>query len=85
MVQGDPNVPAGQITFRADLPFCMHLSKMEQESFSKIELIQATSSEIPWSDLPPSQPFVIPDDCVERYHEVPTFCKARHVKKNLDC
>lgn len=55
----------------------MHLSKEEQRTFANIELIQAASSEVDWSDLPATQPFVIPDDCFERYHEVPISCRSR--------
>jgi len=77
--KGDQNVPAGQITFRADLPFCMHLSQREQESFENIESVQPASSEVEWYELPTPQPFVVPYDCVERHHQVPDSCKARYL------
>lgn len=70
-------MPAGQITFRADLPYCMHLTEEEQISFESIEAIQPASSEVEWNDLPTTQPFVVPYDCVERYDEVPKNCRAR--------
>ncbi|XP_046630588.1 F-box only protein 31-like [Daphnia pulicaria] len=76
-ISGDQNIPAGQITFRADLPFCMHLSQREQESFENIESVQPASSEVEWHELPTPQPFVVPYDCVERHDQVPDSCKAR--------
>uniref|UniRef100_A0A0P6E0V0 F-box only protein n=1 Tax=Daphnia magna TaxID=35525 RepID=A0A0P6E0V0_9CRUS len=76
-ISGDPNIPAGQVTFRADLPFCMHLTERQQTSFENIESIQAASSDVEWYELPTPQPFTVPYNCVERYQPVPNYCKAR--------
>ena len=75
--QGDPNVPASKVTFRADLPYCMHLNEEAQKSFERIQEIEAASSELDWSELPSAQPFLVPEDCEERYPNIPKHCRAR--------
>jgi hypothetical protein len=57
----------------------MHLSQREQENLENIESIQPASSDVEWHELPPLQPFVVPQDCVERHNQVPNSCKARYL------
>ena len=55
----------------------MYLTEIEQASLEYITLIEPASSNVEWNNLPTSQPFVVPRDCVQRYPEVPGSCKAR--------
>ena len=76
--QGDPNVPATEITIKADLTRPMILNLSQQDSIE-------TLSDIDTADLPPdmsiaqmpSQPFRIPMGCLDRYRTAPERCKAR--------
>ena len=77
--QGDPNVPATEITIKADLTRPMILNLSQQDSIE-------TLSDIDTADLPPdmsiaqmpSQPFRIPMGCLDRHRTAPERCKARY-------
>jgi len=80
-ITGDPNVPAGAITFRADLPYCMNLDLDVQRTIEDIERIEPFLSDLDWNELSPQQPYTTPSDCysnVNRTHyQLPDYCRAR--------
>jgi len=73
---GDPNVPAGKITFRVDLRYSMVLAEAQQESMSELAKIPRSTSVILPQNLP-VQPFRVPVDCMDRGTETPRQCNAR--------
>ncbi|KAK2152905.1 hypothetical protein LSH36_315g05031 [Paralvinella palmiformis] len=77
-VTGDPNVPAGKVTFRADLNRTMILNREQQNSLSLLHDIDTPdlAPDISMDKLP-DQPFVVPYDCVERYKCSLTRCQYR--------
>lgn len=76
-ITGDPNVPAGEITFRADLPYCMNLDLDIQRTLGDIERIEPSLSDLDWNELSPHQPFVIPSGCYGSHSQLPDHCLAR--------
>ena len=78
--QGDPNVPASEISFKIDMKRPMILNEEQQETIE-------TLASIDTPDLPPDvridkltpQPFRVPSDCIDRYRNPPKTCKARYV------
>lgn len=76
-ITGDPNVPAGEITFRADLPYCMNLDLDAQRTIGDIERIEPTLSDLDWNELSPHQPYVTPSDCYDTHSQLPNHCRAR--------
>ncbi len=79
ILQGDPNVPAGQISVLADLTRPMILTHEQQGSLDVLSAI-----DIP--DVPPNtplahltpQPFIVPQNCVERSPQPPRTCRYRY-------
>ncbi|KAG1649944.1 F-box only protein 31 [Nymphon striatum] len=74
LINGDSNVPYQKDSFHANLKHPLILTAEEQETV--LSLMNATSvTKVPIDQLP-SQPFVVPRDCVERM-SLPKTCKAR--------
>jgi len=76
-ITGDPNVPAGKVTFRADLPYCMYLTESQQTKIEDLQQFEPVMSEQFWNELPSTQPFVKPLDCVDSYRNIPSTCQSR--------
>jgi F-box protein 31 len=75
-ISGDPNVPAGEVTFTANLRLPVVLTESDQESIARIETLPKVSSPVHPAKMPP-QPFVVPEDCIQRVRNAPNWCKAR--------
>ena len=77
--QGDPNVPAGQVSVRVDLKRPMILSGQQQQASVRM------LAEIDTADLPPGetleklppQSFQVPPDCQPNDVTAPSTCRAR--------
>lgn len=76
VLQGDPHIPAGQITFRADLHYSMVLEESQQQSIDELSKLPLLSSPTMPENLPVQQ-FYVPTDCLDRGFETPRYCKAR--------
>ena len=71
-------MPAGKITFRADLNRAMILNREQQNNMSLLQDIDTPDLEPDISlDKIPDQPFLVPVDCVERHKCALTRCKYR--------
>ena len=77
-ISGDPNVPAGQVTFRADLPYCIYLDQDQQTCLEGIAAIEPVMSDINWNEMPPSQPFVQLPEFITDYKDIPDSCQFRY-------
>lgn len=79
-ITGDPNVPANQVSFHANLDFpIFNLSLEDQENSTLLERFQPIESKFSSRDRDPEpQPFRLPDDCFERSSFVPTVCSQRY-------
>ncbi|XP_076338039.1 F-box only protein 31-like [Tachypleus tridentatus] len=78
-ITGDPNVPAGKVSFQVDLNYWMVLTVSQQHTIGDLEAIIPSS--IHGEDVterPLRQPFRVPRNCHQRYHEVPDTCRARY-------
>lgn len=75
-LSGDPNVPAGQVTFEVTLLYSMVLTAEQQSSIAALNAIDVYEMAHPPSGT--QQPFRVPSDCHERFHEVPKTCVARY-------
>ena len=61
----------------------MFLNDSQQLDFDSLNKIEASSSEVDWSDLPTSQPFKVPADIEElRYSNLSDRCRARCLIEN---
>ncbi|XP_023931335.1 F-box only protein 31 [Lingula anatina] len=85
-VSGDPNVPAGQISIRADLTQSLILSEEQQSSvqlLTDIDLPDAAPAVATALEQLPPQPFFLPYDCSYREprNDCPKKCKARFLGK----
>lgn len=78
--QGDPNVPAGQISLKVDLVRPMILTLEQQSSIQNLLDIDTPDipAEVTLDKLPP-QPFRIPADCFDRNLNPANTCTARWV------
>ncbi|KAH9362054.1 hypothetical protein HPB48_014993 [Haemaphysalis longicornis] len=76
ILEGDPNVPSGQVTFEVTLLYSMVLTAQQQSSITALNAIEVYEMEPPPSCT--QQPFRVPGDCHERFHEVPKTCIARY-------
>lgn len=77
-VSGDPNVPAGQVTFQVDLSYPMVLLAEQQQQMALLDELQVLRrSPSQYRSLPP-QPFRLPVDCYERYEQIPRMCTLRY-------
>lgn len=75
-ITGDPNVPAGQITFKSDLRYPIILTGSQQMNIRELQRQETVASPTPIDRLKP-QPFRIPDNCISQDQAVPSACKAR--------
>lgn len=75
-ISGDPNVPAGETTFRADLPYSMVLTRDDQITLDALRLVRPRMTSVDPTKLP-VQPFVKPYELAEKSPRTPRFCKAR--------
>ncbi|EEC12435.1 hypothetical protein IscW_ISCW008525 [Ixodes scapularis] len=71
-LSGDPNVPCGQTTFEVVLQYGMELSLEQQASVASLDALDVR----PGTGGP--QPFRVPGDCHERFHQLPRSCVARY-------
>ena len=55
----------------------MYLYSSQQLNYDSLAKIEASSSEVHWSDLPTSQPFKVPDDMEHSFPDLPDRCRAR--------
>lgn len=74
-VTGDPNVPASQVSFKADFRYPVILTESQQRNIEDLQK-QPVSSPIPIDRLQP-QSFLLPAECHCRDQEVPRSCKGR--------
>ena len=76
--QGDPNVPAGQVSIEADLSRPMVLSDLQQASVQTLKDIDTPDipADVALHQLP-SQPFRVPADCLDRDTSPKTRAIAR--------
>ncbi|XP_077503945.1 F-box only protein 31-like [Amblyomma americanum] len=78
-LSGDPNIPSGQVTFEVVLQYSMVLTAQQQASITSLDAIEVQAADIPCNSVPiASQPFCVPGDCHERFHEIPKVCIARY-------
>ena len=83
-ITGDPNVPAGEVTFEVTDPRCLDLTRQEQKSLSDIEKCDKFVNYEENMELN----FVVPDDCytesdakTEAFFEQQKTCQGRWVAR----
>ncbi|XP_067135679.1 F-box only protein 31-like isoform X1 [Centruroides vittatus] len=77
-VSGDPNVPAGQVTFQVDLSYPMVLAPEQQQQMALLDELKVFRMSPSLSLNLPAQPFYLPVDCYERYRQIPRMCTSRY-------
>lgn len=87
-VTGDPNVPAGKITFFCEMRNAIELTDDDQTTMNQVQQAVPSSPSMPLAELTP-QPFKLPNDMStlwmedlnERHKDLPHVCKARFCAK----
>ena len=80
MFQGDPNVPAGEISITADLSKPLVLTKEQQESIKSLKEVEVWAGPAVDSNqsVPRKQPFWIPREVAsEDEFSLPKYCVSR--------